>query len=110
MNTCCRGYTLIELLIVMALIAMLLSLSVPRYFGNVDRAKEAVLRQDLAQMRDGIQKYFGDQDRYPNPWRTRGVEILEKVPADVTERDDTWVVIAPVDRDSGKVFDVKWRN
>jgi general secretion pathway protein G len=94
----------------MALIAMLLSLSVPRYFGNVDRAKEAVLRQDLAQMRDGIQKYFGDQDRYGILGGLVVLKYLKRCRRMVTERDDTWVVIAPVDRDSGKVFDVKWRN
>ena len=61
-----RGFTLIELLVVMALIGMLLSLAVPRYFGNVDKAKESVLRQNLALTRDAIDKFFGDHGRYPD--------------------------------------------
>ena len=103
------GYTLIELLIVMALIGMLLSLSVPRYFGNVEKAKESVLRQNLAQMRDGIEKYFGDMGRYPESLDDMVQrKYLKKVPLDpVTDRSDTWIITAPTDKDSGKVFDVK---
>jgi len=48
------GFTLIELLVVMTIIATLLTLAVPRYFGGVDRAKEAVLKQNLATLRDCI--------------------------------------------------------
>ena len=43
----CKGFTLIELLVVMAIIATLLSIVAPRYFNSLDKAKEAVLRQDL---------------------------------------------------------------
>ncbi|HYQ94603.1 MAG TPA: type II secretion system protein, partial [Burkholderiales bacterium] len=46
------GFTLIELLVVMAIIAVLLTLAVPRYFGSLERSKEAVLREDLYQLRD----------------------------------------------------------
>src|SRR5258708_163642 len=52
-----RGFTLIELIVVLAIIATLLTLAVPRYFHSTDRAKEAVLKQNLAQMRDSIDKY-----------------------------------------------------
>src|SRR5258706_3128662 len=61
-----RGFTLIELLVVMAIIATLLTLAVPRYFHSTDRAKEAGLKQNLAQMRDSIDKYYGDRGRYPD--------------------------------------------
>jgi prepilin-type N-terminal cleavage/methylation domain-containing protein len=46
-----EGFTLIELLVVMAVIALLMTVALPRYFHSVDRAKEAVLKEDLAQMR-----------------------------------------------------------
>src|SRR4051812_17750508 len=59
------GFTLIELLVVMAIIAVLLSIAVPRYFGSLDRSREAVLKEDLYQMRDAIGKYYGDKGRYP---------------------------------------------
>ena len=60
-----RGFTLIELLVVMAIIATLLTIAVPRYFHSADRSKEAVLRQNLAQMRDAIDKHYGDTGKYP---------------------------------------------
>ena len=60
------GFTLIELLAVMAIIAVLLTLAVPRYFSSVERSKEAVLRQDLATVRDSLDKYFADTGRYPD--------------------------------------------
>src|SRR5438552_1451869 len=60
------GFTLIELLVVRTIIATLRTLALPRYFGGVDRAKEAVLKQNLATLRDCIDKYNGDTGRYPD--------------------------------------------
>jgi general secretion pathway protein G len=60
-----RGFTLIELLVVMAIIATLLAIALPRYFLSLERAKEATLRQDLAVMRDAIDRYSGDTGHYP---------------------------------------------
>lgn len=104
-----RGFTLIELLVVMALIGMLLSLSVPRYFGNVDKAKESVLRQNLAQTRDAIDKYFGDNGRYPDSLdEIVARRYLRKLPVDpITDRSDSWVIVAPGKKDMGVVFDVR---
>lgn len=104
-----RGFTLIELLVVMALIGMLLSLSVPRYFGNVDKAKESVLRQNLAQTRDAIDKYFGDNGRYPDSLdEIVARRYLRKLPVDpITDRSDSWVIVAPEKKDMGVVFDVR---
>src|SRR5215469_5200734 len=53
-----RGFTLIELLIVMAIIGMLLAIAVPRYFHTVTRARETVLRDDLAILREAIDKHY----------------------------------------------------
>ena len=50
----------------MAIIATLLTLAVPRFFGSVDKSKEAVLKQDLATLRDSVDKYDGDIGRYPD--------------------------------------------
>lgn len=104
-----RGFTLIELLVVMAVIGMLLSLSLPRYFGHVDKARESVLRQDLASMRDAIDKHFGDVGLYPESLdELVAKRYIRKVPVDpVTERADTWIIVAPQNKEAGKVFDVK---
>jgi len=57
------GFTLIELLVVMSIIAVLLTLAVPRYFGSLDKSREAVLKEDLFQLRDAIGKYYGDKGK-----------------------------------------------
>lgn len=103
------GFTLIELLVVMALIGLLLSMSIPRYFGHVDKAKESVLRQDLAQMRDAIDKYFGDAGVYPDSLdELVAKKYMRKIPVDpMTERADTWITVAPEKKGGGKVFDVR---
>jgi len=104
-----RGFTLIELLVVMAIIGGLLALAAPRYFHHVDRAKETVLRSDLASMRDALDKFFADTGRYPNDLDELVVRrYLRKVPPDpITESDATWRVVAPVDSALGGVYDVK---
>ena len=104
-----HGFTLIELLVVMAIIATLLTLAVPRYFHSTDRAKEAVLRQNLAQMRDAIDKYYGDRDRYPDALEDLvGKKYLRKIPPDpITETPLTWSTVPPTEAGKGGVFDVK---
>ena len=104
-----RGFTLIELLVVMAVIGLLLSISVPRYFGHVDKAKETVLKEDLAQMRDAIDKYMGDNGRYPDALDDLVAKrYLRKIPIDpMTERADTWTVVPPQNKELGGVYDVK---
>src|SRR3974377_1387497 len=49
-----RGFTLLELLVVMAIIATLLTIAVPRYFRSLERSREAVLQQDLRTLRESI--------------------------------------------------------
>ena len=61
-----NGFTLIELLVVMTIIALLLTLAVPRYFHSVDKSKEAVLRDNLSILRSTLDKYYGDNDKYPD--------------------------------------------
>lgn len=108
MNTRRGGFTLIELLVVMAVIGLLLSLAAPRYFGSVDLAREAALRQDLAVMRDAIDKHFADTGRYPATLEELATRrYLRRVPVDpITERADSWVIVPPADSTLGAVYDV----
>ena len=104
-----RGFTLIEMLVVMAIIGGLLALAAPRYFQHVDRAKETVLRSDLAGMRDALDKFFADTGRYPaNLEELVTGRYLRKVPPDpITESTSSWRVVPPADPTLGGVYDVK---
>jgi general secretion pathway protein G len=103
------GFTLIELLVVMAIVATLLTLAVPRYFISIDRSKEAVLKENLFQIRDAIGKYHADKNKYPESLQALATEqYLRKVPLDpVTESDTTWVVIPVPGLETAGVFDVR---
>lgn len=102
-----RGFTLVELLVVLAIIATLLTLAAPRYFQHLDRSKEAVLRENLATVRDAIDKYHADTGNWPASLETLAEKrYVRRVPVDpLTERSDTWVIVAPTDGGSG-VYDI----
>ena len=103
------GFTLIELLVVMAIIATLLTLAVPRYFGSVEKSKEAVLKQNLATLRDSLDKYYGDTGRYPDSLDDLVTKkYLRNIPLDpLTESASTWILVVPEDPGKGMVYDVK---
>lgn len=104
-----RGFTLIELLVVMTIIALLLTIAVPRYFGNIDRTKESVLRENLATIRDSLDKFYADTGKYPaSVEELVKLQYLRKVPADpITDSANTWIVVPPADPQKGGVYDVK---
>ena len=103
------GFTLIELLIVLSIVGLLLTIALPRYFGSIDRSKEAVLKENLYQMREAISRYHSDKGRYPESLDSLAADkYLRKVPLDpVTDSTATWIVIAPEDPQKGGVYDVK---
>lgn len=104
-----RGFTLIELLVVLAVVATLLTLALPRYFGSIDKSKEAVLKENLYQMREAISRYHADKGRYPDTLEALAAHrYLRKVPLDpVTDSAATWIVVAPPDAQQGGVYDVR---
>lgn len=92
------GFTLIELLVVMAVLGLLLAIAAPRYVAHVDHARETVLRQDLAAMREAIDKFYGDHGRYPYTLAELvQARYLRQLPPDpLTQRVDSWrEVMAP---------------
>lgn len=105
-----NAFTLIELLVVFAILATLLTLAVPRYFASVDRSKEAVLRQNLATLRNALDQFHGDTGKYPESLDDLVKKrYLRAVPADpITERTDSWVP-QPPPADSGLsgIYDVR---
>jgi len=103
-----RGFTLLELLVVMAIIATLLTIAVPRYFKSLERSKEAVLRQDIATLRESIDKFYGDTGKYPE---TLAVLVdkryLRSIPVDpIAKSAEKWLVVHAEDPEDTGVKDV----
>ncbi len=89
-----RGFTLIELMVVMAVIALLVTIVAPRYLMQTDRAREAVLRNNLKETRDAIDKFYTDHARYPQSLKELvDARYLKMLPIDpVNGRNDRWTV------------------
>ena len=87
------GFTLVELMIVMAIIGILLLIAVPRYKTTVLLAREAVLREDLHVLRSAVDAYTMDKQRAPQSIDELVQEgYLKKIPEDpITHSDTTWV-------------------
>lgn len=104
-----RGFTLVELLVVMAILAMLLSLAAPRYFDSLERAKEASLRTNLRMLRESIDKYRGDTGRFPESLQQLvDARYLRAIPADpVTDATTTWVLLPHPDGSTPGTYDVR---
>ncbi|WP_374350006.1 prepilin-type N-terminal cleavage/methylation domain-containing protein [Chitinimonas sp.] len=103
-----RGFTMIELLVALAIIALLLAIAAPKYFGGIDRARETVLRENLYSLREALDKYYTDTGRYPDKLSDLvDKHYLRQIPEDpITESRNGWVVKPPADPSMGGVFDV----
>jgi general secretion pathway protein G len=103
------GFTLVELMVVLAVIALLISIVAPHYTGRVNRAEEAVLRENLTIMREALDRHFADAGRYPATLEELVTKrYLRTIPDDpVTQSRTTWVVVAPDDPGKGSVYDVR---
>ena len=109
-----RGFTVIELMVVMALVVILASLAMVQYRRSIIYAKEAVLLDDLTKMREAIDQYYADKNQYPPTLSALASEgYLREIPKDpITESNSTWQEV-PAEPDASNptagpgVFDVK---
>jgi len=103
-----RGFTLLEMLVVMTLIALLLTLALPRYFHALDYGRATVQKQNISTIRDAIDKFYGDLGRYPDTLdELVARRYLRQVPVDPISETSNWVVVAPLDPAQGNVYDIQ---
>jgi general secretion pathway protein G len=102
------GFTLIELIVVLAIITTLLGVAAPSYFKSLQTANEAVLKENLAVTRDALQKYYADKGKYPDSLEDLAQEkYLRKLPMDpITGSAYTWIVVPPQEHFEGSVYDL----
>jgi len=110
-SRCACGFTLIELIVVMAIVALLVSITAPRYFNSLQKARETSLRSSLNVMRDAIDQYAADKGRYPDSLEELATaRYIREVPEDgVSGSRDGWVTITPPPDAQlpGQVWDVR---
>jgi general secretion pathway protein G len=104
-----QGFTLIELMVVLVVVAVLASIVVPRYLDRVDDARETVLKQNLVGVRIAIDQFYRDKARYPATLDELVIErYIRDVPFDpIAQRTDTWVIVPPKSGSDKAVFNIK---
>jgi general secretion pathway protein G len=109
-----RGYTLVEILIVLTIVSMLVSIAVPLYQKALLRTKESVLRNNLFTLRNVIDEYTYDKQKAPQSLQDLVSEgYLRQIPKDpITDSNQTWKVImedslTSVSQTEPGIFDVR---
>jgi general secretion pathway protein G len=98
---------MIELVVVLAVLGLLLSIALPRYLDSLDRGREHVLAHNLAQMREAIDRYYGDRGAYPDSLADLvDKRYLRAVPVNPFTEVADWQTIVPPSGQKGRVYDV----
>jgi general secretion pathway protein G len=99
-----KGFTLIELMVVIAIIGILVSMAVPTYKSIVIRAKETVLRQNLATLRDVIDQFYADKGKYPDSLETLASDgYLRRIPVDPMTEQADWITVPYTGAEEGQL-------
>lgn len=103
-----KGFTLVEMLVVLAILALLLTLAAPKYFTSIERAKEAALKQDLTTLRESIDKFYADNGQYPSSLEDLvEKKYIRKLPIDpITDSSSTWVLTPPEPPLEGEIYNI----
>jgi len=106
------GFTLIELMIVLSIMGILLTIAEPSFKQSIIRARESVMKEDLFQIRDAIDQYYADNNKYPDQLtdlintqdHTRS--YLRGIPKDPFTGAPDWITVSPEGGEETGVFDV----
>ncbi|OBY74842.1 type II secretion system protein [Acinetobacter gyllenbergii] len=101
-----KGFTIVELLVVLSVIALLLSIITPRYLNKIEEGKEIALKQNLAVIRRSLDQYYSDQGTYPDQLH-KLVEkrYLRDIPEDPITKTYEWTIIK--ENGGEGIYDVK---
>ncbi len=106
------GFTLLELMVVMAIMGVLITIAQPNLKQAIIKARESVLKEDLFQMRDAIDQFYADNGKYPDQLadlintQDLSKSYLRAIPRDPFTNAADWITVAPVEGAEGGVFDV----
>ena len=109
-----RGFTMVELLVVVSIIVILATMGMAQYKQSITRTKEAVLKEDLFRMRDAIDQYFADKGQYPSTLDALVSDgYVRKIPQDPFTKNNTSWQTVPAEPDPNNpvaepgVYDIK---
>ncbi len=102
-----RGFTMVELMVVLALIGLLLSIAVPQYIDALERGREQALAHNVAQLRKAIDQFYADRGSYPD----RLEELVERrylraLPENPFTQLVDWATVSPPSGAKGGVYDI----
>jgi len=105
-----NGFTLLELLFVLTIVALLAGIAVPMFGSSIDRARESALKEDLRAFRKAIDDYYADAGKYPDEISALiQKRYLRSIPPDpITDKRDSWIYVREEsERGQGGIIDVR---
>ncbi len=103
-----KGFTLIEMLTVIAIMGILASIATPSFMRSILRSKEASLENTLFVVRDVIDQYYADHGDYPDSLQAlKDEKYVREIPRDpITASSDTWILIPPEEEGLTGIYDI----